>query len=380
MESKSIFRNGCQPGKRKICGTVIVLALIIGCILLAHSAFGDKGKDASLKKVFFVFRHGDRNPTETYNNDPYKNYEWPEGWGALTKKGMRQMYTLGQWIRKEFGWITDNKYSRETTIANSSYSERCIMSTQALLAGLYLEENAFVDGLPWRPIPIHYIPKPLDAILVVGKHCARLMTELENAYRNESRRSDAALKSYYEKLSKITGQKIQTITDIEFLYNTLEIEKMNGLQLPAEINQYYNSDMREIAARSYALFTSNKIQRRLFGGPLLKHILDVMKYDTTNKKMFLFCTHDIYIVSCLRAMGFTNELFKLDIGVTLIFELLDIDGGKEQQVRISMLNNTETQTPHVLNIPGCKDPCLLDRLFNVWDDVLPNDWEAECRQ
>lgn len=32
-----------------------------------------------------VFRHGDRNPTETYPNDPYRNYKWQGGWGALTK-------------------------------------------------------------------------------------------------------------------------------------------------------------------------------------------------------------------------------------------------------------------------------------------------------
>lgn len=47
---------------------------------------------------------------------------------------------------------------------------------------------------------------------------------LAEAYRNESLRSDAELKSYYEELTKITGKPMKTVTDVEFLYNTLEIE------------------------------------------------------------------------------------------------------------------------------------------------------------
>ncbi|XP_011498654.1 PREDICTED: lysosomal acid phosphatase-like [Ceratosolen solmsi marchali] len=380
MKSSSVFIRGFQPGKRKICGTVIVLALIIGSVLLAHTAFGDKANENSLNKVFFVFRHGDRNPTETYNNDPYKNYLWPNGWGALTKKGMRQMFGLGQLIRKEFGWITKNTYNSVNTIVNSSYSDRCIMSAQALLAGLYLEKDSFVKDLHWRPIPVHYLPKIMDTMLVVGKPCPRLTSELNNAYLNESRRSDATYKLYYNRLSEITGQTISTVTDVEFLYNTLEIEEMNGLVLPPMIKEYFTLEMREIASRSYTLFTSNKMQQRLRGGPLLKHILETMKYGNANEKMFLYCTHDVHIVNVLRTMGFTNELFKLDFGVTLIFELLQTHKSQSQQVRISMLNNTETTVPYLLKIPGCEYPCLLDKLFDIWQDVLPVNWDLECQQ
>jgi len=41
-----------------------------------------------------LFRHGDRNPTETYPKDPYINYTWPNGWGALTKVRMKYMDTV----------------------------------------------------------------------------------------------------------------------------------------------------------------------------------------------------------------------------------------------------------------------------------------------
>jgi hypothetical protein len=54
MQSSSAFIHGLQPGKRKICGTVVVLGLIIGSVFLAHAAFGEKETRKPLNKVFFV--------------------------------------------------------------------------------------------------------------------------------------------------------------------------------------------------------------------------------------------------------------------------------------------------------------------------------------
>ncbi|XP_014212470.1 lysosomal acid phosphatase-like [Copidosoma floridanum] len=383
MESRSQLLSVCQTKKRKTCVSVVALAVTIGCVLFAFKAFGEKPKDPSLKKVFIVFRHGDRNPTETYPNDPHVNHLWPGGWGALTKLGMKQMYTLGQWVRSNYGYVTDHTYVPGSVVVNSSYADRCIMSTQAMLAGLYPqdEEEAFVQGLPWRPIPVHYLPRELDQVLVVKKPCPKLDAALEEAYRNESLRSDEESKSYYENLTRHTGQMVKTVTDVEFLYNTLEIEEKNGLVLPEWTKQYYNAKMRELAARSYTLFTSNALQQRLRGGPLLKHILDNMRGGKKEEKIFLYGTHDLSIVNTLRAMGFVDELFKLDVGATLIYELRVARGGQSRVVHISMLNNTEQGTPpHSLKIPGCEsDPCLLDELFDVWSDVLPNDWDEECK-
>lgn len=30
------------------------------------------------------FRHGERAPSRTYTNDPYRDYEWTNGWDQLT--------------------------------------------------------------------------------------------------------------------------------------------------------------------------------------------------------------------------------------------------------------------------------------------------------
>lgn len=106
-------------------------------------------------------------------------------------------------------------------------------------------------------------------LIVVKAPCPRLENALKQAYENEANRSGAKMAAYYKELSEYTGQNMSTITDVEFLYNTLEIEEQHGLQLPAWTRKFYNKEMREIAARSLAIFTDSTIQKRLQGGATL---------------------------------------------------------------------------------------------------------------
>lgn len=110
-ESNNHDRRGRKMGVRI---TVLILGISIGIILFAYISFTVPHSIAydgtSIRQVIIVsivpailnarrssysplirtttwqvFRHGDRNPTETYPNDPYRDYNWQEGWGALTK-------------------------------------------------------------------------------------------------------------------------------------------------------------------------------------------------------------------------------------------------------------------------------------------------------
>lgn len=101
---------------------------------------------------------------------------------------------------------------------------------------------------------------------MVKAPCPRLDEALKQAYLNEAKRSDAKMANYYKELTEHTGQNISTITDVEFLYNTLEIETQHGLKLPTWTQKFYNNEMREIAARSLTIFTDSEIQKRLLGG------------------------------------------------------------------------------------------------------------------
>ncbi|KYN27058.1 Prostatic acid phosphatase, partial [Trachymyrmex cornetzi] len=331
-----------------------------------------------------LFRHGDRTPTEAYPKDPYKNYDWPGGWGSLTKKGMRQLYNMGQWIRLKYGPIIGRKFESTATLIRSSYADRCVMSALALLAGLFTpsSEDMFVPGLTWTPVPVHSIPRELDKLIVMKAPCPKLEAALKQAYIEEEKKSDKKMAEYYKELTKHTGQNISTITDVEFLYNTLEIEEQHDLQLPAWTQNFYNDEMREIAARSLAIFTEGTIQKRLRGGPLLKEILHHMgesKDNPKSKRSYFYSAHDVTIVNVMRTMGFTNELLKPDYGAMIILELHFSNNGADQEVKALYLNNTEMDNAHPLKIPNCASPCLLQNLKQVWHKVIPDDWDAECK-
>ncbi|KAF3423947.1 hypothetical protein E2986_11795 [Frieseomelitta varia] len=333
--------------------TVSVLVIIIGSILFAYAAFASTV-----------------DPTDDQT--------------SLRQEGMLRMYNVGQWIRNEYGSIIGNKYESDLSLIESSYADRCIMSAQALLAALYppTTEEIFVPGLIWRPVPVHSTPRHLDKIIVVKYPCPRLERALNEAYVNESTRPGTTPSAkYYEELSKYTGENISTITDVEFLYNTLEIEERNGLKLPEWTSKYYNWQMREIAARSLAIFTSNTLQQRLRGGPLLKEILkhlQAFNNGQDTRRAYLYSAHDITLVNLLRTMGFTDEYFKPDYGSTIIFELHAASNSANTEIKLKYLNNTEPIASHYMSIPKCGTPCLLKTLTKLWENVIPNDWDAEC--
>lgn len=76
------------------------------------------------------------------------------------------MYNLGVYFRKHYAKFLSEYYSSNETYILSSYAERCHMSAQLLLAGLYppKKEQVWTPELLWQPIPINDIPRHLDNV------------------------------------------------------------------------------------------------------------------------------------------------------------------------------------------------------------------------
>lgn len=82
------------------------------------------------------------------------------------QKGMLQLYNLGQWMRSKYGFTIGRKFENTASLVLSSFRDRCIMSAQALLAGLFppSPEDMFLPDLAWIPVPVHSIPRNLDKV------------------------------------------------------------------------------------------------------------------------------------------------------------------------------------------------------------------------
>lgn len=107
--------------------------------------------------------------------------------------------------------------------------DRTIASAQANLAGLFppTADEKWNNNILWNPVPVHTVPSKFDYILTAGKECPKY----EAAYDRYMKESEEVQRIYTEHaelfpyLSQHSGMNIATITDVYWLYNTLEIER-----------------------------------------------------------------------------------------------------------------------------------------------------------
>lgn len=76
------------------------------------------------------------------------------------------MYNLGEFLRKRYRDLLGDVYSPDHLLVRSSYSDRCLMSAGALLAGLKppAASEVWLPELNWQPIPVHSTPRSLDQV------------------------------------------------------------------------------------------------------------------------------------------------------------------------------------------------------------------------
>lgn len=262
--------------------------------------------------------------------------------------------------------------------------DRTLMSALADLSGFYppTGKDVWNPNLNWQPIPVHTVPERLDSILAAKKECPVYDYELKKLYKSPDFKAfDKKYKPLYKYLTQNTGKIVDSLQSVQNVFSCLHIEEMNNYTLPEWTKKVYPNPMFEVSGLSFAVKTYTTLLARLKTGPLLKEILYHYKNKTQgilkpNRNLFIYSAHDTTVANMLNTLGVFRTLgyHNPPYTATILFELRELNG--KHFVQVFYKNSTE---PQLLDIPNCGTHCPLETMFEVYKDVIPGNWEEECR-
>ncbi|XP_028606855.2 lysosomal acid phosphatase-like isoform X2 [Podarcis muralis] len=344
-----------------------------------------------LKYVVLVYRHGDRNPLSTFPTNVVNEDVWPQGYGQLTTRGMRQQYLLGQLIKDRYKDFLSDEYKRKEIYVRSTDYDRTIMSAQANLAGLFPPKGNQIwnKEIAWQPIPVHTVPRSEERLLHYPVHapCPKFGQLLKETFGSET--VQEKLKSqmpFLGKLAASLGYDMKALLDFKShklwnAYDALLVQKKHKQSLPAWATDEVMANLEDLLAFSLnAMFGIHEREKksRLQGGLLVKDILNKMTEateSTDGRKMLMYSAHDTTIVALQVALNIFNVKLP-PYAACLFFELYKEDSGKftiEMHYRAK-----QNLPPQPLVLPGCEAACPLQKFKELVSPVIPEDWQAEC--
>lgn len=350
---------------------------------------GGAVSEQTLRLVNVLYRHGDRSPAETFPTDPYQEDSWPQGWGQLSKLGMQMQYGLGQFLGKRYqdtGFLNAN-YTRTEIYIRSTDVDRCLMSAQSDLSGLYqpLPEMQFNPNISWQPIPVHTKPKENDYLLRTDGTSCPYYDELmaKELATDRVKKINDENKDFFQKLKKDTGvAEDVTVNTVYKIEDPLFCEQAHNRTLPTWASDDVMLKLENLTNIGMALLFGTKELARLKGGPLVGKMISDMEQKSKNVtgtpiKFFMYSAHDTTLAAFMSALGVYNgkqSPYASAVGV----ELWEDDATKSFNVSIWFRNSTTQETPFKLNLKDCSDMCGLERFKELVLDIIPRNVEAEC--
>uniref|UniRef100_T1JEQ8 acid phosphatase n=1 Tax=Strigamia maritima TaxID=126957 RepID=T1JEQ8_STRMM len=336
--------------------------------------------DFQVQLVQILIRHGDRTPMRSFPTDQWKN-AWPEGFGQLTKLGIQQAYSTGDYLRILYGVLINNTYNSETLHVQSTDTNRALMSASATLAGFLPPQGRQIwkKNLKWQPVPVHTMPEKHDYILAISQECPNY-----NKIYHELMKSPETLdinlkyKDLYKFLTDKTGMNVTHFNNASDIYDTLMAEQTHNLTLPDWVNKTILADLKNTQILYEIWPVKTLALRRLYGGPLVGEIVKNMQTSISDKtdqhKIYIFSAHDTTITCLLSAL----EVFDPQIPPycsMVVVELVE----KQRSYFVNLLYRNDTHhVPYELTLKGCSNPCPLDQFVTLTASVIPKDIQSEC--
>ncbi|XP_065372417.1 prostatic acid phosphatase isoform X3 [Calliphora vicina] len=343
--------------------------------------------DLKGKLVFahVLYRHGDRTPIEPYPTDPWRDLKyWPTGWGQLTNIGKQQHYHLGQWLRKRYSSLLSDTYNKDEIYVRSTDVDRTLMSALSNLAGLYepIKKDVWDPAIHWQPIPVHTQPEKTDAVLAGKAACPAFEYALSALKDSPEMQTLNDRYAYlYNYLSKYAGIKIDSLEAVQRINNTFFIEELYNKTLPEWTKKVYPStDMTYISDFTFSINTYTRQMARLKTGPLIKEMLERFVDKSKgklnpNRSLWVYSAHDTTVANVLN----TLKLYDVHSPPYIACIMLELRLDDKLQPYVSIFYKNTTAEPVPLFIPDCGVACPLNKMFTIYSDILPKDWESECK-
>lgn len=336
--------------------------------------------------VNVVYRHGDRSPVHFFKSDKYQNY-WPQGKGQLTQRGMKQEYELGRLLKDRYvekQKLLNSSYLFKEIYVRSSDKDRCIMSAQAQLNGLYppIGKQVWRNHLDWQPIGVHVVPKNEDYFLRPYDYDCPRLRELKEKSKQEEQYKNMA-KQNKEMLAYISAHSQETVSldNVWGIYDTLFCEKSHNLTLPSwAMNGTTWESLRNLSQFEMTSLFNSPEKAKLTGGSLVGAIIKNMKgyLESESKKMYIYSAHDTTLVALLSALDIFDGI-QPAYSSAVIIELYsdENDAKKDANVRI-MYRFGQSKDPKALKLPKCSQECPLNDIIKETSDVVPDDIDKAC--
>ncbi|XP_044261275.1 venom acid phosphatase Acph-1-like [Tribolium madens] len=371
--------------KRALIAGMLLATVIFFAIIGLGVKSSDSESVKNLQLLHVIIRHGARTPADTYPNDPYINETfYPVGWGQLTNKGKLDLYNVGKFLRRRYDKFLGAHYTPDIFYTQSTDVDRTKASMQMINAGLWPPEIEQKWGpLDWQPVPVHAEPLAQDSLLLVRRPCANYHLELDHVLQLPPiKKKFQENEKLFQELSDKTGKTVKNFDDVQDIYSTLKAEEGFNLTLPDWTKNYYPHRMTPPTIFSYVLNAYSDKLKRLKGGVLLKKLISDWsskaegKLSPAQRKAYLYGGHDSTITNLLSALGVWDPQIP-DYGIMVLLELSQDRITRNFGVEIFLRNSTGE--PHKLQIPGCGEFCPLDKLIELRSEVIPENWDEECK-
>ncbi|XP_014217364.1 testicular acid phosphatase homolog [Copidosoma floridanum] len=283
--------------------------------------------DLTLDLIQVIFRHGLRTPLE--EEARFINITDPSiygyDFGQLTKRGRKQEYTLGKFLRKNYHWFLST-YDQKELVAISTNVSRTKESLVLVLSGLF----------SLTPMPNQFTFCVSNTIL--APYANPKFTEIHTKILKNSKKFETDLSKYSDFIRYMgnqTGYSLFSIVNSTVHFQSLlKIHKLLNIALPI----WYTKEVFE---------TFRNMSR----------------------------THDLTLASFTRAQDVTGAFYMPPFGSAYVVESYK-DSKQKRYIRMLKWNGT-TDGFVELEINNCSKYCPVDTYKILVKDVIPTDEELK---